>query len=121
MSEPMPEAPSLRARTLLSMIVGCGCEGDEHDDEGTLVEVEHVYLPEEEVGACTNCGHPHRNPGMVGLAVGEECVLLSDMEALKIAHRLIKGAELVAEADEDPPDIDRDIARFTAAAKEDGP
>jgi hypothetical protein len=112
MSESHPEAVPLRSRTLLSMMVDCGCGDEDHED--TLVEVEHVYLAEEDVGTCENCGCPHRNPGMVALAVGDESVLLSEGEALRVAHRLIRGADLCAEAGEDPPDLQRDMARFGA-------
>jgi hypothetical protein len=112
MSESHPEAVPLRSRTLLSMMVPCGCGDDDH--EGIPVEVEHVYLAEEDVGTCENCHLPHRNPGMVALAVGDESVLLSEGDALRVAHRLIRGADLCAEAGEDPPDLERDMARFGA-------
>ena len=115
MSEIHPEPVPLRSRTLLSMTVDCAC-GDE-DHEGIVVEVEHVYLAEQDVGTCENCHLPHRNPGMVALAVGDESVLLSEGEALRVAHRLIRGADLCAEAGEDPPDLERDMARFGALAE----
>jgi hypothetical protein len=115
MSESHPEAVPLRSRTLLSMMAPCGCGDDDH--EGIPVEVEHVYLAEEDVGTCENCHLPHRNPGMVALAVGDESVLLSEGDALRVAHRLIRGADLCAEAGEDPPDLERDMARFGALAE----
>ena len=117
MSESHPEHAPVRARTLLVMPVGCSCDGDHEDDDETLVVVEHVYLAEGEAGTCGGCGHLHHDPGLVCLVVGEDSVLLTDQEALKLAHRLIKGADLIAEAAEDPPDIERDMARFAVAAR----
>lgn len=107
MTEPHPEAIPLRTRTLYTMF---------GDDDETMVSVEHVYLPEGAAGPCQDCGNPAHDPGMVGLIVGEGSALLSPDEALVLANRLTKAAELVLESEEDAPDVERDMARFAAAA-----
>ena len=112
MSEIHPEPVPLRSRTLLSMTVDCAC-GDE-DHEGIVVEVEHVYLAEQDVGTCENCHLPHRNPGMVGLIVGEGSALMEPELALIVANRLTRVANLILESREEPPDIEREAHRFGA-------
>jgi hypothetical protein len=111
MSEHHPEAVPLRTRTLWHMLC---------DDEETVVMVDHVYIPEGAAGTCDDCGKPAHDPGLVGLIVGEDSALLSAEQALALANRLTKAAELVLESEEDVPDVERDIARFAAAAGEGG-
>lgn len=93
----------IRSRTLYFMIC---------DDEETEVSVEHVYLPEGEAGTCDHCGQPAHDPGLVGLNVGEDLALLTAEQALVLANRLVKAAELILESDEDLPDVEREAARF---------
>jgi len=106
MTEPHPEAVPLRTRTLLFMPL---------EDQDSAVCVDHVYLAEGEAGTCEHCGGQAHDPGQVGLIVGEENVLLTAEEALVIANRLTRAAELVLESMEDAPDLERDMARFAAA------
>jgi hypothetical protein len=82
--------------------------------------IEHVYLPEGAAGKCCHddCGNPAHDPGMAGLVLGDETVLLSAEEALTVANRLTRVANLILESEEDRPDIERDIARFAASAEE---
>jgi hypothetical protein len=104
-----PEAIPLRTRTLHTMILD--------DDAETLITVEHVYLPEGAAGPCRDCGKPAHDPGMVGLAVGDGLALLDAEQALVLANRITKAAELVLQSEEDVPDIEREAARFGAPAE----
>jgi len=83
--------------------------------------VDHVYEPEG-AGTCHHegCGKPSHDPGMVGLVMsGEDATvsaLLEPGEALVLAERLQRAASLVMESMEEPPDIEREAARYTATA-----
>ena len=112
MTEPHPDAIPLRTRTIWHMLC---------DDDETAVLVEHVYLPEGAAGTCDHCGGLAHDPGLVGLIVGDDSALLSAKQALALANRLTKAAELVLESEEDVPDVERDMARFAAAARTEGP
>lgn len=111
MSESEPEAASkgipMRTRTIGVVFGDCG---------GDRIAVEHVFAPE---GAfeCDDCGAPGHDPGMVGLGIDgddrqQAYAMLSPEEALLIANRLTRAAELVLESAEDVPDVEREAARF---------
>jgi hypothetical protein len=113
MTEHAHEGPCLRTRTIYHTIL------DDEPEERDLL-VEHVYLPEGAAGECEHCGKPAHDPGLVGLILGEETALLTADEALVLANRLTRAANLVYESEEDNPDLERDMARFAAAAGPDG-
>ena len=85
----------------------------EGDDDGTLIAVDHLYLPDGSF-ACSDCGAPGHDPGMVGLIVGEGSALLEPELALIVANRLTRAANLILESREEPPDIEREAHRFGA-------
>jgi hypothetical protein len=113
MTEHSPEAPAVRSRTVYHMIL------DDEPEERDLL-VEHVYIPEGEAGECPHCGRPAHDPGLVGLVVGDSSALLTAEEALTVANRLTRAANLVLESEEDVPDIEREAARLSAGGPEDG-
>jgi len=90
-------------------------------DEDTVIIVDHVYEPEPGL-VCEHCGKQGHDPGMVGLVIsslddedGEPDsipVLMSAEDALLLANRLQRAANLVLESEEGLPDIERDMARF---------
>jgi hypothetical protein len=89
------------------------------EDQDITVSVDHVYLAEGSAGACDNCGGPCRDPGFVGLGIcdveegGEHMhAQLTPSEALLLANRLERAANLVLESEEDVPDIEREAARL---------
>jgi hypothetical protein len=101
---------TLRSRTI----------GHVHPDDDTLIVVEHVYAAEGTAGSCSDCGKPAHDPGMVGLVVHQEddepvSVLMLAEDALVLAGRLTRAANLIFESQEDVPDIARDMARFAPA------
>ena len=110
MSEPTPETPlPLRTRNVLEM---------ELDDEETAVAVDHVYLPEGTAGTCPHCGGPGHNAGLVGLTVSNDeyeqiTGLMAPEQALLLANRIVRAANLVLESTEDPPDVEREAARYS--------
>ena len=85
----------------------------EGDDDGTLIAVDHVYLPDGSF-ACGDCGAPGHDPGLVGLIVGEGSALLEPELALIVANRLTRVANLILESREEPPDIEREAHRLGA-------
>jgi hypothetical protein len=89
------------------------CEVLDDEDE-TPIAVSHLYLPESEAGVCPHCHEPHQNPGVVGLALGDEFAAMDAELALTLADRLVRAAHLVLEAEEQPADLEREIARFGA-------
>ena len=103
-----PDAIPLRSRTIYHTLL----------DDGKDLLIEHVYLPEGAAGKCVHddCDNPAHDPGMAGLVLGDETALLSAEEALTIANRLVRVANLILESEEDPSDIERDMARLGAAA-----
>ena len=106
MTSPEPEAIQIRTRTLLHL--------DLDNDEDAFVAVDHVYLPEGAAGICCHCDQPAHDPGMVGLIVSEGQAVLTAEQALVVANRLQRAASLVLESDEEPADLERDVARFAA-------
>jgi hypothetical protein len=101
----------------------------EHDDEplhvrtvggitadNISIQVDHVYTME-------TCEHGHPEPGLVGLAVFKDddrlSVLLSPDDALIIANRLQRAANLVMEAGEDLPNPEREYRRHNATDPDD--
>lgn len=105
------ESSQLRARTLHTL----------YADDGSEITVEHVYLPEGAAGRCEECGGPAHDPGHVGLVIddGMATCLLTPEEALVLANRLARAANLILESSEEPADVEREIARLGAAT--DGP
>lgn len=106
-----PEGAPLRSRT-----VGCICAGDD-----THILVEHVYEPEGSF-KCEHdgCGRPAHDPGFVGMVVSDKddsiSVILDTETTLALINRLARTVNLIYESDEDPPDIEREAARFSAGA-----
>jgi hypothetical protein len=98
-----------RTRNIWHVILDDG----EGDDDGTLIAVDHVYLPDGSF-TCSDCGRPGHDPGMVGLIVGEGSALVEPEVALTIANRLTRAASLILESHEDPPDIEREAHRLGA-------
>ena len=112
MSATEPDPATLRSRTIGTVLA---------EASDTEIAVEHVYFPEGQI-TCDGCGSGH-DPGMVGMIIdgGEEnnaSLLLTPEEALLLANRLTRGANLVLESAEQPADIERDIARLAAAKEE---
>jgi hypothetical protein len=114
MSDIEPDAIKIRSRTV----------GRVYPDDDTVIVVEHVYTPEGAV-ACDDCGAPAHDPGMVGLVISSEpddedepdfrSVLMTAEDALTLANRLTRAANLVFESQEDNPDIEREAARYAVA------
>lgn len=114
MTEDHPGPVPVRTRNLLHMHL------DDEDD--SFIDVDHVYLPEGEAGTCghCDCDQPAHDPGMVGLAVSDGNAVLTAEQALVVANRLTRAANLIFESEESPADIERDMARFAAAKPEGG-
>lgn len=111
MSDSTPDGITIRSRTIGRIYPA---------DDDTVVIVEHVYQPEDG-SVCGDCGKPSHDPGLVGLVIGSEdedgepdgaSVLMSAEDALVLAGRLTRAANLVLESDESLPDIEREAARF---------
>jgi hypothetical protein len=77
------------------------------DDE---IAVDHLYDHDSE--PCPNCGGKCITAGLVGLVLNTESAMLTPDEALLLADRLKRAADLVLETLEDPPDLEREAARF---------
>jgi hypothetical protein len=104
-----PAAMPMKNRTLMRLMVDV--------EENTFVEVEHVYAPAGHHGVYEHVGDgPPHDPGLVGLTVKDTDemagVLLFPDQALLLANRLIRAANLVMESDEGLPDVEREAARF---------
>jgi hypothetical protein len=86
-----------------------------HLDDSAVIEVEHFYG----TGGTCHCGEPAiRDPGRVGLIVKDSdgdiaYAAMNASQALLTADRLTRGAHLILESDEDPPDIEREAARYS--------
>jgi hypothetical protein len=84
------------------------------EDDGVRVWVDHVYTMEN-----GKDGRPE--PGHVGLSVHQDHdgvgVLLTPDDALVIANRLQRAANLVMESGEDLPDVEREYRRHTASSR----
>ena len=112
----MPDQPDhdtgvpLRSRSVLHMDI---------EDQDTFIGVDHVYFPEG-TGTC-HCGKPSHDPGLVGVIIGDETVLLSAEEALTVANRLTRAANLVLESEEGTPDLEREAARYGCTGHEPSP
>lgn len=80
---------------------------------GDEIDVDHVYTLE-------TCEHGHLEAGMVGLHVKNDDegqtvnVLMTPDDALVIANRLQRAAELVMEVGEDVADPEREYRRYQA-------
>jgi hypothetical protein len=109
-----PDGPAeLRSRTIGTIAV----------DEDTDLVIRHVYHPDGAV-ACECCGSDH-DPGMAGLIVRTRAgdvvrLLLTDDEAATLAERLGRVVSLIRESQEAPPDVEREMARLTAARTQAG-
>lgn len=108
MTEHGPDTIPLRAR-VVGAIYPC---------EDSTVIVAHLFEPEGSSGECDNdgCGNDAHDPGLVDLTVlhGEDGVAVQMFpgEALELANRLERAANLVLESAEDVPDVEREAARF---------
>ncbi len=76
--------------------------------------VDHTYF--EGVREC-ECGDTHLSGGGVGLRIKDydgdvAGVLMDASDALILANRLQRAANLVLESAEDAPDLDREAARY---------
>ena len=109
MTEQHPEHVHSRTRNIWHTMLDDG-EGDE---DGTFIAVDHLYLPDGSFN-CQDCGAPGHDPGMVGLIVGDGSALLEPELALTLANRIARAANLILESMEQPPDIEREAARFGA-------
>lgn len=100
--EPGHEPPQFRRRVLAEITLA----------DGTEVVIAHLYPPDK-VG-CPGCGGDCVSAGLVSLEVDDPNPWMSPEEALLIANRLARGANLVLETLEDAPDVQREAARFGA-------
>ena len=105
MTEPQHDHVHFRTRNIWHAILD--------DDEETCIAVDHIYLPDGSF-TCEDCGRPGHDPGMVGLIVGDGAAQMEPELALLLADRLTRAAHLVLESQEEPPDVEREAARFGA-------
>jgi hypothetical protein len=87
------------------------------------VQIDHIYFS----GAC---GHGPVDPGSVGLAVASAAeddsaadpepvsAIMSPEQALLVADRLTRAAQLVLAAQEEPDDAERELLRLTTHEEE---
>jgi hypothetical protein len=99
------DRPALRTRTI----------GSVYPSDDVMIIVEHVYAPG--TAPCDGCGQHAHDPGVVGMIIDRDehdpfAVSLSAEDALLLANRLTRAANLVLELGEDTPDIEREAARF---------
>ena len=87
--------------------------------ENVTITIDHVFTDE-------NCPHGHPvDEGFVGLmvedeeAAGRAGALLTAAEALLLADRLTRAANLVLELDEDLPDAEREYRRHSRGGQHD--
>ena len=90
--------------------------GSVYPSDDTAILVEHVYEPG--TAPCHGCGEHAHDPGAVGIIIdrdGQEpvAVSLGAEDALLLANRIQRAANIVLELGEDTPDIEREAARFT--------
>jgi hypothetical protein len=111
-----PDEPESRSR------VRCRSVGHLDYDDISL-SVAHVFAAEGESGKCTHCGENAHDEGGVGLAItgitedGQEVTLdalMAPEDALLLANRLTRAANMALESGEDLPDIEREMAKFGA-------
>lgn len=114
MTESKPEANPVRTRSAGTLFL----------DEDASVHVDHVFLAEGKAGTCDHdgCNEPAHDPGGVGITVCEDddtdvTVVMSPLQALWLANRLTRAANFALESGEEPPDLERDIARITGPGK----
>ena len=105
--EPGHECIPLNTRTIWDYDTG--------DDDGTMIFVDHVYIPDGAVKC--DCGAPAHDPGMVALLMtddehGAVSAVLEPEVALVLANRLTRAASLALESREQPPDVEREAARL---------
>lgn len=86
-----------------------------YPSDDVAIAVEHVYAPG--AAPCGGCGTDAHDPGVVGMAIDRDdeqpvMVSMTAEDALLLANRLTRAANLVLELGEDAPDIERDVARF---------
>ena len=82
-------------------------------EAGDEIAVDHLYDPDPD--PCPDCGGDCIAAGMIGMTAGSITVTLIPEEALLLASRLERAVNVVLETMEDPPDIERDMARFAPA------
>jgi hypothetical protein len=104
------EPAAVRARTI----------GSVYPSDDVTIMVEHVYAPG--TAPCGGCGQHAHDPGVVGMITsrgGHEPfgVSLAAEDALLLANRLTRAANIVLELGEDAPDIEREAARFAPAGE----
>jgi DNA-binding helix-hairpin-helix protein with protein kinase domain len=98
----------LRERVILNMAVS---------GTDTEVQVGHVY--QAGIAPCPCCGEECEAAGYVSLDVlSDGPALLAAEEALLVANRLTRAANLVLETMEDPSDIEREVARLGRTSQE---
>jgi len=95
--------PPLRYRNIAFLVTGDGSE----------ISVDHLYVAGPETCSHDGCDNPAVSPGMVGLALDDAEGVFTPAEALLIANRLTRAANIVLEAEEQLPDIEREAARHT--------
>lgn len=82
--------------------------------DGTSIRIDHLFIAAEDLEPCPNCGGQCVSAGLVGLVLDEVPAVLSPEEALMVANRLTRAANLVLETLEDAPDPEREAVRFGA-------
>ena len=80
--------------------------------DGSEIRVDHLYVATADLEPCPDCGGEVVSAGLVGLVVDGSPAVLSSEEALLLANRLTRAADVALEAMEDPPDMDREAARL---------
>lgn len=97
--------PPLKARGL----------GHLHFSDGTIADIEHVFAGEGSI-TCGDCGEAVQDAGFVGLTIADDegvvQAMLAPEDALLLAARLTRAANLVLETGEQPPDFDREAAKY---------
>ena len=93
--------PPLRARNI----------GYLNAEDGSEISVDHLYVAGPETCSRDGCGNPAVSPGLIGLTLDDAMGMFTPAEALLIANRLTRAANIVLEAEEQLPDIEREAAR----------
>jgi len=95
--------PPLRARNIATLFT----------DDGSEISVNHLYVAGPETCSHDGCENPAVSPGLVGLTLDDAAGMFTPAEALLIANRLTRAANIVLETEEQLPDIERESARHT--------
>ena len=80
--------------------------------DGSRVIIDHLFPAAGDTPRCPSCDGLCIAPGLVGLVLDDASGLFTAEEALLIANRLTRGANLVLEATEDATDLSREAAKL---------